>query len=150
MTIITVNRNICRTYVSLKELVCGCDYANVNTSDVHIILRRAGPGVLVCEQVFNQVGCGAIIGPRKTWFRVPGQGIQYAAFDKDAQGRIGFLWDSKFLEGIPGRWNGELFVCGKHVATLRFQLGSVFALGDSACVENDVCPTPSACPPACN
>jgi len=149
MTIITVNRNICRTYVNLTEFACGCEPAQIKVSDVSIVLRRAGPGVLVCEEGFANVGCGAFIGPRKRLVRVNGPGIKYVGFDRDAQGRIGFLWDSKFLEATPGRWNGDLSVCDRVVATLRFQLGPRFILGEAACVENEVCPTPSACPPTC-
>jgi hypothetical protein len=149
MSIITVNRNICRTYVSLSEFACGCDLNSIQPTDVSIVLRRVGPGVLVCEQVYPAVGCGAVIGPRKQYARVSGPGIKYVGFDRDASGRVGFLWDSKFLEAVPGRWDGIVSVCGKPVVTLRFQLGSVFAIGDDKCVENDACPIPSACPPVC-
>lgn len=149
MSIIAVNRNICRTYVNLSEFACGCDLNNIKPTDVSIVLRRVGPGVIVCEEGHANVGCGTVIGPQKRMVRVSGPGIKYVGFDADVQGRIGFLWDSKFLEATPGRWDGIVSVCGKPVVTLRFQLGSVFAIGDVACVEDDVCPTPSVCPPVC-
>jgi hypothetical protein len=149
MTIIAINRNICRTCVNLKEFACGCDLTNIRAGDVSIVMRRAGAGELVCENYFADMGCGQFIGPKKRYVRVSGPGIKYLGFDMDAQGRVCFLWDAKLLEAAPGRWNGELFVCDKRVTTLRFQLGSPFVVGDTACVETDACPQPSACPPAC-
>lgn len=146
--IITVNRNITRTCLDLTEYACGFDTKLINPSDVYIIVRRAGIGQLVCEPYYANMGCGEFIGPKKRYVRVQTPGIKYQAFNRDDQGRICFLWDSKFLEALPGRWNGELYVCGELVGTILFQLGSRFQLAGAECIENDQCPTPSACPPA--
>lgn len=142
-----VNRNICRTCFDLKQYACGIDLQVVQPSDVYIIVRRAGLGTLVCENFFANIGCNDWIGPKKRWLRVPSPGIRYGAINRDANGNVCFLWDSKFLEGQPGRWNGELYVCDHLIAVVRFQLGSIFQLGGAECVETDVCPPSSECPP---
>jgi len=145
--IITINRNITRTAIDLTEYACGFDTKVISPNDVHIIVRRAGLGILHCEPFFANMGCGEFIGPKKRFIRVQPPGIKYCAFTRDDFGRIVFLWDSKFLEATPGRWNGELFVCDKLVGVLKFQVGSQFRNLGVECIEDDQCPIPSACPP---
>jgi hypothetical protein len=149
--ILTVNRNICQHCFDLREFGCDCQTQVVRYQDVHMIVRRAGLGTLQCENYFADMGCGQWIGPKKRNVRVQPPGIKYPAFRMNDDGQVCFLWDSKFLEAEPGRWNGKLYVCNELVGEVKFQVGSRFQMGGVTCIEPDVCPVTSACPtsPVC-
>jgi len=103
--------------------------------------------------VWNE-GCGRftdLVGTRwQNVIRRPEFRVKYTAMERDAEGKIVFILDSKVLEGPGGRWRGQLYHCDEPIGLVELQL--VGGL-DVACVENTSrggCTTVECPPAACN
>lgn len=145
--IIRIGRNTTMTCIPLAA--AGCASPSIALQDISILMYRLGRGVLVNEPGVWDEGCGKFtlipcgyLSRRRTV--VSERAIRYCAFKRDEQGNVCFAWDSKLLEALPGRWRGDLSVCGKPVGCLDFQLGDRLVTGAPVTHEADCCPT--TCP----
>lgn len=143
--IIRINRGTMMNCIPLQA--AGCGAASIPLGDIYIIMRRMGPGVCVTEPAVWNEGCGSFslipcgyLARR----RVPNPGIKYCAFKRDDAGNVCFLWDSKLLTALPGRYRGDLFICNEFRGCLDFMLGDRLLTGVGTEQQADCCPT--SCP----
>lgn len=143
--IIRIGRNTTMTCIPLAA--AGCGAPSIALKDIEIVMRRMGPGILVDEPALWNEGCGKFTpipcGYLARRRRQP-PGIRYCAFKRDAEGNVCFAWDDKLLTAPPGRWRGELSVCGQAAGCLDFQLGDRLVTGAANSQQSDCCPT--TCP----
>jgi hypothetical protein len=145
--IIRISRTTTMTCIPLHN--AGCASPSIALQDIWIIMHRMGPGVLVNEPgvwdegcgKFSLIPCGYLSRRRRV---VAEHVIKYCAFKRDAAGNVCFAWDQKLLGALPGRWRGDLFVCGRPVGCLDFQLGDRIITGAAVDHQADCCPT--TCP----